>query len=534
MGEFAASIAEKAMNGLGSYTYEEVCLVWGVNDELAKLKVTFSDIKKGVLDAEEKQTGELKDVCYDVDDVLDEFAFKELQMQVLNNRGNSIEVKVRTFFSRWNPLVFNIKMGHKIKEIREKLDKVVAEKTSFSVSDKAEKALFPPEERSGEWQGVHEKRETHSFVHTYDVIGRDDDKKQIIIHLLNLKLKDPGVGENVSVISISGLGGMGKTTLAKFVYNDKRVVKYFELRMWVYVSDHFDNKRLVRHIITSATNENCDDDESFEQLQKKLQNVLTDKHFLLVLDDVWDKDPIGVTISKWLDLKNLLNVGASESKIIVTTRNESVTSIMGSVYVHSLRGLRHEDCTSLFIQRAFGRRGEERRYPQLMEIGDDIAEKCGGVPLAITTLGSMLYLEREQHAWSKVRDSDIWELEQKHDDILPALKLSYDALPPYLKPCFAFCSLFPKDYTFRSSDLVPLWMAQGFLQSSKGSQEPEEMGLDFIRQICSRSLFQIHQDSIHFIAFEMHDLVHDLAISVSQVECSSDNFRPASTSHAPC
>lgn len=250
------------------------------------------------------------------------------------------------------------------------------------------------------------------------------------------------------------------------------------------------------------------------------------------MDDVWDKNQIGVTISKWIDLKTLLNVGASESKIIVTTRNESVTSIMESVYVHSLRGLRHEDCTSLFTQRAFGRRGEEQRYPQLMEIGDDIAEKCGGVPLAITTLGSMLYLEREQHAWSNVRDSDIWELEQKHDDILPALKLSYDALPPYLKPCFAFCSLFPKDYTFRSSDLVPLWMAQDFLQSSKGSQEPEEMGLDFIRQICSRSLFQIHQDSINFIAFEMHDLVHDLAISVAQVECSSDNFRPASTSDA--
>lgn len=98
---------------------------------------------------------------------------------------------------------------------------------------------------------------------------------------MNLKLKDPGVRENVSVISISGLGGMGKTTLAKFVYNDKRVVKNFELRMWVYVSDHFDNKRLVRHIITSATNENCGDDESFEQLQKKLQNVLTDKTFFI-------------------------------------------------------------------------------------------------------------------------------------------------------------------------------------------------------------------------------------------------------------
>ncbi|KAL6183251.1 hypothetical protein ACLB2K_044662 [Fragaria x ananassa] len=528
MGEFVTSIAETAMIGLASYTYKEVCLARGVTDELAKLKETFSDVKKVVLDAEEKQRndprltewlGKLKDVCYDIDDVLDEFAFKELQMQVMNNRGSVLTLKVRTFFSRWNPLVFNIKMAHRIKGIREELDRVAAEK-----------ALFPLEERAGDWQGVHVKRETHSFVQVYDVIGRDDDKKQIIIHLLNLRLKDPGVRDTVSVISILGLGGMGKTTLAKLVYNDKRVVKNFELRMWVYVSDHFDIKRLVRDIITSATNQNCGDDESLEQLQKKLQNVLTDKHFLLVLDDVWDKSEIGVTISKWLELKALLNVGANESKIIVTTRNESVTKVMESVYVHPLKGLRHEDCKSLFLQRAFARRGEEERYPQLVEIGDDIAEKCGGVPLAVTTLGSMLCLKREQHAWSEVRDSDIWKLKQEHNDISPALKLSYDALPPYLKPYFAFCSIFPKDYIFRSTDLVPLWMAQGFLQSSTGSQEPEEMGLDYIRQICSRSLFQMHEDSIHSIVFEMHHLVHDLAISVAQVECSSENFRPPSTS----
>ncbi|XP_050376438.1 putative disease resistance protein RGA3 [Argentina anserina] len=528
MGEFVTSIAENAMIGLASYTYKEVCLAWGVTDELAKLQMTFSDVKKVVLDAEEKQRkdphltewlGKLKDVCYDVDDVVDEFAFKELQMQVLNSRGNVVIFKVRRFFSRWNPLVFNIQMAHRIKEIRESLDTVAAEKASFSL-----------EERAGEWQAVHVKRETHSFVQVYDVIGRDDDKKQIIIHLLNLRLKDTGVRENVSVISILGLGGMGKTTLAKLVYNDKRVVKNFELRMWVYVSDHLDIKKLVREIITSATNQNCSDSESLEQLQKKLQSVLTDKHFLLVLDDVWDKSQIGVTISKWHDLKTLLNVGDNESKIIVTTRNESVTSIMESVYVHQLRGLRHEDCMSLFVQRAFGRRGDEEQFPQLMEIGDDIAEKCGGVPLAVTTLGSMLCSKREQHAWSEVRDSDIWKLKQEHDDILPALKLSYDALPPYLKPCFAFCSLFPKDYIFRSSDLVPLWMAQGFLQTSKGSQEPEEMGLDYIRQICSRSLFQIHEDSINFIAFEMHDLVHDLAISVAQVECSSEKNRPDASS----
>ncbi|ONI09270.1 hypothetical protein PRUPE_5G227800 [Prunus persica] len=531
MGQFVYTIAENVMNGLASYAYQEMCLAWGVTDELNKLKDTFSSIKLVILDAEEKQRkelhlsqwlGKLKDVCYDVDDMLNDFAFKELQMQMLILRGRgSIKEQVRIFFSGWNPVVFNFKMGPRIKDIKERLDVIAIEKSQFHLV-----------ERAGDWQSqsVHIKRETHSFVQAYDVIGREDDKKQIIIHLFNLTLKEKSrdVQENVSVISITGLGGIGKTTLAKLVYNDHRVVKHFDMRMWVCVSDHFDNKRLVREIVASATNQNCGDQESFDRVQKKLQSALKDKQFLLVLDDVWDKGQIGVTTAKWIDLKALLNVGANGSKVIVTTRSESVASIMDSVCVHQLRGLPHESCMSLFIKRAFGRKGEEQRHPHLMEIAHGIAEKCEGVPLAVTTMGSLLCLKREKHFWSEVRDNDIWRLPQGNDDILPALKLSYDALPSYLKPCFAICSLFPKDYVFRSTDLVSLWMAQGFIQSSKGNQELEEIGLDYIRQLCSRSLFQIDEDSIDFIVFKMHALVHDLAMSVSEEECSSVNFRPTS------
>ncbi|XP_009334476.2 putative disease resistance protein RGA3 isoform X1 [Pyrus x bretschneideri] len=108
--------------------------------------------------------------------------------------------------------------------------------------------------------------------------------------------------------------------------------------------------------------------------------------------------------------------------------------------------------------------------------------------------------------------------------------LSYDALPVYLKPCFAFCSLFPKDYIFRSSELIPLWMAQGFVQSSRGYQEPEDIGLDYIRKLCSRYFFQIEEDNVRFVRFRIHDLVHDLAISTAQLEYSSLNFRPGESS----
>lgn len=113
---------------------------------------------------------------------------------------------------------------------------------------------------------------------------------------------------------------------------------------------------------------------------------------------------------------------------------------------------------SLFVKWAF-RKGEEKRYPNLLKIGEDIVEKCGGVPLAVRTLGSLLYLKTDEHDWLYIKDNEIWKLEQKENDILPALRLSYDAMPAYLKQCFAFCSIFPKDKDFNNVELTILWMA---------------------------------------------------------------------------
>ncbi|PRQ28995.1 putative P-loop containing nucleoside triphosphate hydrolase [Rosa chinensis] len=275
MESFASNIAQIVFEKLASRAYEEIHIALSVKVELNKLEETLSSITLLLLDAEEKQMnnrvltewlGKLKDVCYDIDDELDDFAFKQLRMQVLI-RG-SVAGKVCHLFSRWNSLVFPIYTGHKIKQIRARLNEIAAAKDQFHLK-----------ERAGEWHGLHMNRETYSFVQLSDVIGRDNDKEHIIIHLL----KDTDhADQNVSVISIAGLGGLGKTTLAKLVYNDSAVVRNFDLRMWVCVSYDFDNKSLVRKIIGSATNQKCEED-SFENLAIKLQNELKDTKFLLVL-----------------------------------------------------------------------------------------------------------------------------------------------------------------------------------------------------------------------------------------------------------
>ena len=156
--------------------------------------------------------------------------------------------------------------------------------------------------------GLHREREnTYSFVHAFDGIGRDDDKDEIIRLLMQSSDDDQ---EIVSVLPIVGIGGLGKTTLTKFVYNNERVVKHFDKRMWVCVSNEFDVKRLIKEIFTSTTHDRCDD-LPIDQLQLRLRDELNDNKFLLILDDVWSKNR-----DKWLELKALVDVGSKGSKII--------------------------------------------------------------------------------------------------------------------------------------------------------------------------------------------------------------------------
>ncbi|XP_034689147.1 putative disease resistance protein RGA3 [Vitis riparia] len=180
---------------------------------------------------------------------------------------------------------------------------------------------------------------------------------------------------------------------------------------------------------------------------------------------------------------------------------------------------------TLFITRAF-KDGRDKQYPKLVGIGKDIVKKCKGLPLAVKTLGGLLYLKAEEKDWLRVRDSEIWKLEQKKDDVLPALKLSYDELPFYLKQCFASCSLFPKDFEFENFELIEMWMGQGLIQPSEQNEEMEDIGNRYIDELLQKSFFQDVEEGLggFVYCFKMHDLVHDLALLVAQPECSMLNF----------
>ncbi|KAH1115568.1 hypothetical protein J1N35_008946 [Gossypium stocksii] len=504
---FAFEIAGKVLGKLGSATYESISLARGVREGLEKLKLTLAAIRAVVLDAEQQQarTQELslwlqrfKDACYDVEDLIDEFEIQELRKRVLKRRSTGR--KVRHFFSGSNPWAFRIRMSYKIKKANEMLNEIAAEKARFHLTEKRETNV------------IHRERETYSFVKTSSVIGRDEAKQ----HLVNF-LMDPTDGEDIPVLPIVGIGGIGKTTLAQLVFNAESVKSHFDLRIWVCVTEDFDIKQLMIKIIKSATGMNCKDMNK-EELLKVLQDCLNGKRFFMVLDDVWNDDN-----KKWRELKDLLCGGAQGSRIIVTTRSLDVATITGTMPPYDLEHLSNENCLSLFLKLAF-KEGEEKQHDNLVKIGEGIVQKCKGVALAVKTLGSRLRSTRVQHDWELVRDSELVKLKMKENDILPALKLSYDHLPWYLKQCFAFCSVFPKDFEFNPHDLIPLWVANGFLQSPYENEEPEDIGDRYIQELQSRSFFQLVEDDfVYDPVFKMHDLIHDLALSVAQNEVNSCN-----------
>ncbi|KEH41280.1 NB-ARC domain disease resistance protein [Medicago truncatula] len=249
-----------------------------------------------------------------------------------------------------------------------------------------------------------------------------------------------------------------------------------------------------------------------EQLQSRLRRKLYGKRFLLVLDDIWNDDCV-----KWIELKDLIKVGTVGSKVMATTRSNSIASMMGTVPSYVLKGLSIENCLSLFVKWAF-KEGEEDKYPNLVEIGKEIVKKCAGVPLVVRTLGSCLFSKFDLNKWELARDSEMWTLEQKQNDILPALKLSYDKMPSYLRHCFAYIAMYPKDHTFYAVEFNNLWTVLGLVQSRNGSEMQEDIVREYINELNSRSFLQDFKDFGYFCKFKVHDLVHDLAFYVAKKE----------------
>jgi Leucine-rich repeat (LRR) protein len=461
---------------------------------LRKLKIALLSVNAVLEDAEDRQfmetsvkewLHELKDTVYDAEDILDEIATRHSRHQ-LDSEFGTIASKVRHSISA-APFDVN-KIEGKIKDVVDRLEDLA-------------KLIGVLGLRAGVGGKILERLPTTSFMEESSICGRDCDKEAII----NSLLSNDARGSKGGVVAITGMGGIGKTTLAQLVYNDDRVKEHFQYKVWVCVSDPFDVIMVMKTIIEAVTLSSCDIKDP-NQLQNKLKETLTGKKFLLILDDVWDTNP-----TKWEVLRNAFKLKAQESRVIVTTRNSEVATAMHADN-HDITLLSKDDCWSLFAKYAF-HDGNFDADSKLEAIGKEIAKKCKGLPLAIKAIGALLVSKLDVDEWKKVLRSELWDLPIEETDILLALRLSYKYLSSPLKRCFAYCSIFPKDYAFKKDKLILLWMAEGFLPQPK-NKTMEEVGDDYFVALLSRSFFQ--RRSINCDEYTMHDHVRNLAKFISK------------------
>ncbi|CAL5013782.1 unnamed protein product [Urochloa decumbens] len=454
---------------------QRVTAMWGVDGHRRDLELKLLYVQSLLADAEVKSETnpavkawmrELRAAAYKADDVLDDFQYEALRREAQSLRPASSKDMQKFGLMQREPV--------------------------------ATQALY---------------RQTHSVLdESTDIFGRDDDK-EIVVKLL-LDQQDQ---RNVQVLPIIGMGGLGKTTLAKMVYNDSKVQKHFDLTMWHCVSENFEAIAIVRCVIELATKERCYLPDNIELLRGKLQQVTGCKRFLLVLDDVWNEEQ-----GKWEDdLKPLLcsSIGGFGSMIIVTSRSRQVASIMGTLPPHELACLGEDDSWELFSMKAFSKGVQET--DEFIAIGKLIVNKCKGLPLALKTMGGLMSSKHQIKEWEAIAQSK----RGGNNEVLSILKLSYMHLSSEMKQRFAFCAVFPKDYEMNKDKLIQLWMANNFIHAEE-TIDLAKKGEFVFNELVWRSFIQdVNVNIVHELIFnpppyketvcKMHDLMHDLAKDIA-------------------
>ncbi|QHO09640.1 uncharacterized protein DS421_14g483080 [Arachis hypogaea] len=352
-----------------------------------------------------------------------------------------------------------------------------------------------------------------------NVVGLEEDFNVIIN-----QLKEEDSARNV--VSIVGMGGLGKTTLARKVYNSDEARELFPCRAWATVSKECMPTEVFKELLKCLKVPEADyENAGEEKLKDMVRKRLNGKKYLVVLDDVWEANV-------WDKLKGPLPDNNNGSMILVTTRNDQMANYTRSKEPHHQLHLLDEDQSwEMFRNKVFGR---EECPPPLELIGRSIAfESCKGLPLAIKTIaGIVAKKERSEDAWEEIKNLlPYWSVaeDKEGEEMMKILKYSYDDLSEKMKPCFLYLGVFLEDAEILVRDLIQLWMSEDFIkpiQTGRRLIEPEDIGEQYLKELVDRNLVQVvkrRSDGKGVKACQIHDLIRDLCILVSNDNPDNSN-----------
>ncbi|KAL8544518.1 hypothetical protein ACS0TY_004911 [Phlomoides rotata] len=501
-----------AVQKLGDFVIQKVKFLQDFEEEVRLLKTELKRMQCFLKDAGEKQAdderirnwiSEIREVAQDAEDVIETF-----DVRVDTPRRN------RGLLRRWvclpNVVYNQNKIGEQIKNLQARLKTIDQARERYGIRNLGEGMVTPKK-----WENIVERP---PWQKDKQVVGMKKDVESLLSRAI-LEGKKKGV----SFAGIVGMPGIGKSTLARTVYNHNKVIGRFDCRAWAVVSSEFRAKEVMKELVQQLMRPSEDElkilktmeKSEMPRLQEMLYQRLKGKRYLIVLDDVWDNQ-------HWESLTRAFPVEDKGSVLLLTSRSKDILSRGG--FVHYMKKLDPEESWELFLQKALsGNTKTGSKFPQeLKKIGKEILKKCDGLPLAITVVGGLV--AKHRHSTNTELDSFLkamnFQLGRSDCGVAAILELSYNNLPAELKACFLCLGFFKEDEPIRAKRLMHTWIAQGLVSREGRKETVEEIASGYLDELINRSMIEVKERGAgnrvkHVI---VHDLLRDLSIAKAKEE----------------